>query len=182
LLDDDALKQVQNELAVYTQIGYQVVMASCVTQEGLDELSSVLKDKVNVLVGQSGVGKSSLIDQLLPDSKEVVGEISGNSGLGQHTTTAAKLIPFSLGGELIDSPGVREFGLWHLPVDEITQGFIEFREYLGGCKFTDCTHKGDPGCLIREAVENKKIDALRYQSYLKIVESLDQNRPAYIKE
>jgi ribosome biogenesis GTPase len=182
LLDDDALKQVQNELAVYTQIGYQVVMASCVTQEGLDELSSVLKDKVNVLVGQSGVGKSSLINQLLPDSKEVVGEISGNSGLGQHTTTAAKLIPFSLGGELIDSPGVREFGLWHLPVDEITQGFIEFREYLGGCKFTDCTHKGDPGCLIREAVENKKIDALRYQSYLKIVESLDQNRPAYIKE
>jgi ribosome biogenesis GTPase len=182
LLDDDALKQVQNELAVYTQIGYQVVMASCVTQEGLDELSSVLKDKVNVLVGQSGVGKSSLINQLLPDSKEVVGEISGNSGLGQHTTTAAKLIPFSLGGELIDSPGVREFGLWHLPVEEITQGFIEFRAYLGGCKFTDCTHKGDPGCLIREAVENKKIDALRYQSYLKIVESLDQNRPAYIKE
>lgn len=182
LLDEDALKIVQDELAIYTQIGYRVVMASCVTQQGLDELSAVLKDKVNVLVGQSGVGKSSLINQLLPDSKEVVGEISGNSGLGQHTTTAAKLIPFSLGGELIDSPGVREFGLWHLPVEEITQGFIEFREYLGGCKFSDCKHKSDPGCLIREAVENKKIDALRYQSYLKIVESLDQNRPAYIKE
>ena len=182
LLDDSELKQVQNELAIYTQIGYRVVMASCVTQEGLDELSAVLKDKVNVLVGQSGVGKSSLINQLLPDSQEVVGEISGNSGLGQHTTTAAKLIPFSLGGELIDSPGVREFGLWHLPVEEITQGFIEFRNYLGGCKFSDCKHKTDPGCLIREAVENRTIDALRYQSYLKIVDSLDQNRPAYIKE
>lgn len=182
LLDSDGLKQVQKDLAIYTKIGYRVVMASCVTQEGLDELTTVLKDKVNVLVGQSGVGKSSLINQLLPDSKEVVGEISGNSGLGQHTTTAAKLIPFSLGGELIDSPGVREFGLWHLPVQEITQGFVEFREYLGGCKFSDCTHRNDPGCLIREAVENNKIDAERYQSYLKIVDSLEQNRPAYIKE
>lgn len=182
LLDANGLEQVEKELAVYSQIGYNVIMASCVTQQGLDGLAAVLKDKVNVLVGQSGVGKSSLINQLLPDSQEVVGEISGNSGLGQHTTTAAKLIPFSLGGELIDSPGVREFGLWHLPVQEITHGFIEFREYLGGCKFSDCKHRNDPGCLIREAVENNTIDFNRYQSYLKIVDSLDQNRPAYIKE
>lgn len=182
LLTPDLLVQVEKDLAIYTQIGYRVILASCVSQEGLDELTTVLKDKVNVLVGQSGVGKSSLINQLLPDSQEVVGEVSGNSGLGQHTTTAAKLIPFSLGGELIDSPGVREFGLWHLPVQDITQGFIEFREYLGGCKFSDCTHRNDPGCLIREAVDTHKINSERYQSYLKIVDSLDQNRPAYIKE
>lgn len=182
LLTQDELIQVQQDLSIYTKIGYSVIMASCVSQEGLSELTTVLKDKVNVLVGQSGVGKSSLINQLLPDSQEVVGAVSGNSGLGQHTTTAAKLIPFSLGGELIDSPGVREFGLWHLPVQDITQGFIEFREYLGGCKFSDCTHRNDPGCLIREAVNTKDIDSERYHSYLKIVDSLDQNRPAYIKE
>ena len=182
LLDQESFDMVQEMLEVYQEIGYRVIFASCVSEQGLDELSSVLVDKVNVLVGQSGVGKSSLINQLLPDSQEVVGEISGNSGLGQHTTTAAKLIPFTLGGELIDSPGVREFGLWHLPVSDITNGFIEFRQYLGGCKFTDCTHRNDPGCLITQAVEKGEIDEERYESYLKIVDSLDQNRPAYIKE
>lgn len=182
LLSDEAFLTVKNELRIYEKIGYRVIFASCKTAQGLDELSSVLVDKVNVLVGQSGVGKSSLINQLLPDSQEVVGEISGNSGLGQHTTTAAKLIPFNLGGELIDSPGVREFGLWHLPVEDITNGFIEFRDYIGGCKFTDCKHRNDPGCLIKEAVAKEEIDPLRYDSYIKIVDSLDQNRPAYIKE
>ncbi len=182
LLSPSELEETKAVLAIYSAIGYRVILASCITQAGLSELSEVLKDKVNVLVGQSGVGKSSLINQLLPDSQEVVGEVSGNSGLGQHTTTAAKLIPFSLGGELIDSPGVREFGLWHLPVADITNGFIEFREYIGGCKFSDCTHRNDPGCIIRGAVEEGKIDDSRYQSYLKIVDSLDQNRPAYIKE
>lgn len=182
LLSTEELPAVQAMLSVYQDIGYRVIFASCISEQGLHELSSVLIDKVNVLVGQSGVGKSSLINQLLPDSQEVVGEISSNSGLGQHTTTAAKLIPFTLGGELIDSPGVREFGLWHLPVADITNGFIEFRQYLGGCKFSDCTHRNDPGCLIRAAVENGEINAERYDSYLKIVDSLDQNRPAYIKE
>lgn len=182
LLDNNTLQAVRDTLKIYENIGYRVVFASCKTQQGLDELSALLIDKVNVLVGQSGVGKSSLINQLLPDSDEVVGDVSENSGLGTHTTTAAKLIPFTLGGELIDSPGVREFGLWHLPVEEITNGFVEFRRYIGGCKFSDCTHNKDPGCLIRAAVEEGEINRERYESYLKIVDSLDQNRPAYIKE
>ena len=182
LLTPQAFDETKASLSIYEKIGYKVIFASCRTDEGLAELSSILIDKVNVLVGQSGVGKSSLVNQLLPHSDEVVGEVSGNSGLGQHTTTAAKLIPFTLGGELIDSPGVREFGLWHLPVEDITNGFVEFREYLGGCKFSDCKHRNDPGCLIRAAVEEGSIDAERYDSYLKIVDSLDQNRPAYIKE
>lgn len=182
LLDPQNQAELDDAVKVYTDISYEVVLASCKTQTGLDELSTKLIDKVNVLVGQSGVGKSSLVNQLLPNSDEIVGEVSENSGLGTHTTTAAKLIPFNLGGELIDSPGVREFGLWHLPVEDITQGFVEFRPYLGGCKFSDCTHRNDPGCLIKEAVEKGEINASRYQSYLKIVDSLSQNRPAYIKE
>ncbi len=182
LLDPKNQAELDNAVKVYTDISYEVVLASCKTQTGLDELSTKLIDKVNVLVGQSGVGKSSLVNQLLPNSEEIVGEVSENSGLGTHTTTAAKLIPFNLGGELIDSPGVREFGLWHLPVEDITQGFVEFRPYLGGCKFSDCTHRNDPGCLIKQAVEKNEINASRYQSYLKIVDSLSQNRPAYIKE
>jgi len=182
LLSEEEFVALKQQLSIYEKIGYRVIYASCVSEQGLDDLSAVLINKVNVLVGQSGVGKSSLVNQLLPDSQEIVGEVSSNSGLGQHTTTAAKLIPFTLGGELIDSPGVREFGLWHLPVEDITNGFIEFRQYLGGCKFSDCTHRNDPGCLIRAAVENGEISAERYDSYLKIVDSLDQNRPAYIKE
>lgn len=182
LLDQEDRDYVQDLLQVYTEIGYKVCYTSCKIDNGLEGLAEHLKDKVNVLVGQSGVGKSSLINQLLPESDEAVGDVSQNSGLGQHTTTAAKLLAFAQGGELIDSPGVREFGLWHLPIDDITSGFIEFREYIGACKFSDCKHKNDPGCVIREAVENEQISHDRYQSYLKIIDSLDQNKPSYIKQ
>jgi ribosome biogenesis GTPase len=181
LLSADELKGVNESLAIYRNIGYQVILTSCETDEGLKELSEYLIDKVSVFVGQSGVGKSSIVNQLLPDAAEPVGDISANSGLGQHTTTASKLLHFAKGGELIDSPGVREFGLWHLSADAVTNGFIEFRDYLGGCKFSDCKHRQDPGCLITQAVSEGKIDETRYLSYLKIIDTLDQNRPAYTK-
>jgi ribosome biogenesis GTPase len=181
LLTDEDREYVAEVIDIYEEIGYRVIYTSCVTQEGVEELSSLLKDKVSVFVGQSGVGKSSIINQLLPDADEIVGDISQNSGLGQHTTTAAKLLHFEQGGDLIDSPGVREFGLWHLPVEKVTSGFIEFRDYLGGCKFTDCKHGTDPGCLIRQAVVEGKISEDRYESYHKIVDSLEENRPSYSK-
>ncbi|MEQ3658796.1 MAG: small ribosomal subunit biogenesis GTPase RsgA [Glaciecola sp.] len=181
LLTDEDREYVAEVIDIYEEIGYRVIYTSCVTQEGVEELSTLLKDKVSVFVGQSGVGKSSIINQLLPDADEIVGDISQNSGLGQHTTTAAKLLHFEQGGDLIDSPGVREFGLWHLPVEKVTSGFIEFRDYLGGCKFTDCKHGTDPGCLIRQAVIDGKISEDRYESYHKIVDSLDENRPSYSK-
>ena len=179
LLSDEDRDYVNEMMEIYTDIGYRVILTSCETGEGIDELSAFLSEKVSVFVGQSGVGKSSIVNQLLPDAQEVVGEVSGNSGLGQHTTTTAKLLKFKHGGDLIDSPGVREFGLWHLPTEQITSGFIEFRDYLGGCKFSDCTHGADPGCLIREAVVAGKITEDRYESYHKIIESNDENRPAH---
>ncbi len=180
LLSDEESNQLKADLEIYEQLGYSILYTSCKTQKGLDELNACLKEKTNIFVGQSGVGKSSLINQLLPNADELVGEISETSGLGQHTTTTAKLLHLPCGGDLIDSPGVREFGLWHLTQEEVTWGFIEFRQYLGGCKFRDCKHLNDPGCMIREAVEEGKISQVRFESYHKILATMEEQRPNYI--
>jgi ribosome biogenesis GTPase len=182
LLSPAELERVESELQIYRDIGYKLVYTSCKTHTGLSELSECLKDKISVFVGQSGVGKSSIINELLPDSvDETTNDVSDNSGLGQHTTTTAKLLHFPQGGDLIDSPGVREFALWHLPPERLTLGFIEFRDYLGGCKFRDCKHADDPGCLIKQAVEQGDISQTRYQSYHKILSNMDELRPAHTK-
>src|SRR5690606_29254450 len=143
---------VEQQLKLYTDIGYRLCFVSCKSGEGIAELAALLKDKTSVFVGQSGVGKSSLVNKLLPEAEEAIGDVSDNSGLGQHTTTAAKLLRFPAGGNLIDSPGVREFSLWHLPDEKLIWGFREFRDFLGGCKFRDCKHGDDPGCLLQDAV------------------------------
>lgn len=170
---------MEKQLQLYQDIGYQVHYASCKTGEGIAALNHLFIDKTSVFVGQSGVGKSSLINCLLPEAEEAIGDVSSNSGLGQHTTTAAKLLRFPGGGNLIDSPGVREFSLWHLPVEKLTWGFREFRDFLGGCKFRDCKHLDDPGCLLRRAVEEGKISRQRFDSYHKILSGMDDQRPAH---
>ena len=179
LLTEQEFDEVKAQLAIYESLGYPLIYTSCKRGDGIAELKACLNDKVSVFVGQSGVGKSSLINQVLPDADELVGEISDNSGLGQHTTTAAKLLHFPDGGDLIDSPGVREFSLWHMPVERITWGFVEFRDYLGGCKFRDCKHLNDPGCLLRAAVEEGKISQARFDSYHRILATMDEQRPSY---
>lgn len=179
LLDKEAREHTVAELAIYKHLGYPVIFTSCKTGEGLTDLLDILKDSTSIFVGQSGVGKSSIINQVLPDAEELVGDISDNSGLGQHTTTAAKLLHLPAGGDLIDSPGVREFGLWHIPVERITSGFVEFRDYIGGCKFRDCKHLNDPGCLLRQAVENGEINPARFASYHKILTTMEEQRPSY---
>ncbi|MDW3202809.1 ribosome small subunit-dependent GTPase A, partial [Vibrio sp. 1865] len=136
------------------------------------------RDRINIFVGQSGVGKSSLVNALMPELEQEVeeGAISENSGLGQHTTTAARLYHIPTGGDLIDSPGVREFGLWHLEAEEVTKAFVEFRPYLGGCKFRDCKHNDDPGCILREAVEKGEVSEVRFENYHRILESMMENK------
>jgi ribosome biogenesis GTPase / thiamine phosphate phosphatase len=176
LLDDRSRDKLEKQLDVYRKIGYSLLNVSCETEHGLDELQAQLKDKISVFVGQSGVGKSSLINALDPHAKALTGEISDQSGLGQHTTTTARLYHFANGGMLIDSPGIREFSLWHLENDRVTWCFKEFRDYLGGCKFRDCKHGSDPGCLIRAAVEDGKIAAERYHNYHRILESMQDAR------
>lgn len=172
LLEPEQLTQYKESLSEYEKIGYKVLYVSKESGEGIAELEAELKDKINIFVGQSGVGKSSLVNALMPQFKVEEGEISENSGLGQHTTTASRLYHIPTGGDLIDSPGVREFGLWHLEADEITTAFVEFRPYLGGCKFRDCKHNDDPGCVLQEAVNNGEINEVRFANYHRILESM----------
>ncbi len=176
LLDKEAREWVDKTMAVYSRIGYRVIMVSSQTLEGMDQLTTALTDRISIFAGQSGVGKSSLLNALLPAELAtiVVNNVSDNSGLGQHTTTAARMYHFKHGGLLIDSPGVREFGLWHLEPEQITRGFVEFRDYLGSCKFRDCRHNTDPGCAIRAAVEAGEISAIRFENYHQILESMSQ--------
>ncbi|SHG11326.1 small ribosomal subunit biogenesis GTPase RsgA [Vibrio gazogenes] len=178
LLSTEQKLEFQEWMTTYEELGYPSLFVSRKTGEGLEQLESYLQDKINVFVGQSGVGKSSLINAILPNLETVIeeGDVSANSGLGQHTTTAARLYHIPTGGDLIDSPGVREFGLWHLTPEEITQAYVEFRPYLGGCKFRDCKHDDDPGCIIREAVENGDISEIRYENYHRILESMNENK------
>nr|WP_284694992.1 small ribosomal subunit biogenesis GTPase RsgA [Photobacterium galatheae] len=175
LLDDDNRQRVEETLSLYRKIGYEVRYVSTMTGEGLETLKADLKDHISIFAGQSGVGKSSLVNALMPEVEAEIGDVSENSGLGQHTTTAARLYHFADGGDLIDSPGVREFGLWHLEPEQVTKAFVEFRDYLGGCKFRDCKHKDDPGCLLREALEDGKISQERFDSYHKIIDSMSEN-------
>ncbi|MBW7982840.1 small ribosomal subunit biogenesis GTPase RsgA [Enterobacillus tribolii] len=176
LLDDEGRAFAQSAMDIYRHIGYRVLMVSRYTGEGIAELEAELAGRISIFAGQSGVGKSSLLNALLPAEEDGidVGAVSDNSGLGQHTTTAARLYHFPSGGDVIDSPGVREFGLWHLDPEQVTRGFIEFRDYLGGCKFRDCKHDTDPGCAIRAAVEHGEIAEERFENYHRILESMAQ--------
>jgi ribosome biogenesis GTPase len=170
LLDDESRKFVAQMMDIYRHINYRVLEVSSYTGEGMPEFIAALTDRISIFAGQSGVGKSSLLPP--SDQQILVNDVSDNSGLGQHTTTAARLYHFQHGGDVIDSPGVREFGLWHLAPEQITQGFVEFRPYLGYCKFRDCKHGSDPGCAIREAVDKGEIAEERFDNYHRILESM----------
>ncbi|MGY4677580.1 small ribosomal subunit biogenesis GTPase RsgA [Pasteurella sp. P03HT] len=176
LLTDAERAVVEEQLTIYQQIGYQTIMLSAQSGENMEKLTALLSEGTAIFVGQSGVGKSSLINHLLPDVNAQVGDISENSGLGQHTTTSSRLYHLTQGGNLIDSPGIREFGLWHLEQDQITKGYREFQYFLGTCKFRDCKHLSDPGCALREAVNAGKIHSVRFENYHRLIASLNETK------
>ena len=160
-------------LTNYQALGYSAFKVSSHQGTGMDTLTEHLATGCSIFVGQSGVGKSSIIQALLPDEAIKVGELSHAAKKGRHTTTHAKLYHFPTGGDCIDSPGIREFGLWHLDADDILNGFAEIRPFIGSCKFRNCNHISDKGCAIVQAAEAGDIRTERYQSYCNIVQSLD---------
>lgn len=174
LLDSSNREYIEERLQVYREIGYQVAVVSAKQEAGLTQLTDIMADNVSIFVGQSGVGKSSLVNAILPQADINTGAVSSNSGLGQHTTTVAKLHRLNNNAALIDSPGIREFGLWHIEPERVTWGFRDFRPFIGGCKFRDCKHRTDPGCALQEAVANQHIDAERLENYHRIIDSLQQ--------
>lgn len=153
----------------YRQLGYPVIHSNCKITGGLATLKRQLAGHTSILVGQSGVGKSSIVKNLLPDRDIQTGAVSTATGLGAHTTTTTMLYHLMEGGNLIDSPGVREFSLTHLEPETIRNGFIEFRE-LPPCRFNDCSHLREPGCAVLAAVEAGRIDKERWQNYKKMLE------------
>lgn len=175
LLDAAALAVLRQQLQLYEKLDYSVLYVSTRSATGLVQLTAYFQTQVGILVGQSGVGKSSLVKALLPDQEVRIGALSEATGLGKHTTTTTVLYSIGAHGGLIDSPGVREFGLGHVDAASIGQGFVEFQHYLGRCKFTDCRHRHEPGCAIKTATNDGLISPLRYQSYLRIVDSLDRH-------
>ena len=157
-------------LNAYRELGYQVLETSCKTQPGITALEAVLHDRTSILVGQSGVGKSSLANGLIPDLELQTGELSRVTGKGTHTTTTTIMYGLPGGGRLIDSPGVWEYGLWQMEQNDLDGGFIEFAPFLGHCKFNDCRHDSEPQCAVQAAVEAGSLAARRYQSYLRLLQ------------
>jgi ribosome biogenesis GTPase len=163
------LERIKYNFSMYESAGYQVVYLSVKDQINIEQFKTLLDDKTHIFLGQSGVGKSSLINELIPNLNLRVNEISTKSKLGKHTTTNTTLYHIPSGGDLIDSPGIREFQLDDLSNKEILSGFREFKPFIGACKFRNCAHINEPNCAIKEAVESGKIHHKRYENYLQLI-------------
>ncbi|MCK5002061.1 MAG: small ribosomal subunit biogenesis GTPase RsgA [Gammaproteobacteria bacterium] len=177
LLNNENKLVIDTIKETYKNIGYRLIETSIKKDAGLNELKEALQNTTSILVGLSGVGKSSLVKMLLPDIDIRIGEISTASKEGKHTTTVSSLYHLPDGGALIDSPGVRDFTPWNRDKEDIVNGFIELKPYQGHCKFSNCTHTTEPGCAITEALEKGELSQQRVNSFKKMLEDLeDQSR------
>ena len=161
--------QLSKDFSHYIDLGYDVHFLSVKNKTNLEKLKKSLVDRSHIFLGQSGVGKSSLINSLIPDLDLRVNEISTKSKLGKHTTTNTTIYHIPSGGDLIDSPGIREFQLDDLTEKQIVNGFREFKSLIGKCRFRNCQHINEPNCAIKKAIESGNINSSRYESYLNIL-------------
>lgn len=171
-LDLSVPDTLDNELQIYQDLGYDIHKVSAKTGIGLPELKLAFQAQVSVLTGQSGVGKSSITNAIVPNKNVRTNSISETTKHGRHTTTAATLYHIDNGGDLIDSPGVAIFGLADLNRQQLAQGYREFQPFIDNCKFNDCRHDQDKGCAVRSAVEDGKITLARYQRFLKLTHKM----------
>jgi ribosome biogenesis GTPase / thiamine phosphate phosphatase len=159
---------------IYEGIGYKLMLMSIETGDGVAEVKELLKDKVTLLSGHSGVGKSSFINSVFPDMKLKTQDVSGWSGKGLHTTTFAEMFDLPFGGKIIDTPGIRELGLVDISKQELSHYFPEMRALINDCQFNNCMHLNEPGCAVKAAVEDGGIHMDRYISYCNILETINE--------
>lgn len=176
LLNDDERHYQQQMVTQYETIGYPCIEISAETGMGINQLQTFLKQKVTLVSGNSGVGKSTLINAIIPHADQRTAEISNAHGTGMHTTTFSEMIELAEGGYLIDTPGIKGFGTFDIEREELTSYFKEIFEFSKDCKFNNCTHTHEPGCAVIQAVENHYISVSRYQSYLNMLEDKDDSK------
>ena len=175
LLDDDEKHYQQMLIHLYETVGYECRAISAETGDGIDELLPMLQGKITLLSGNSGVGKSTIINRLVPGVNLRTAEISDAHQMGQHTTTFSEMIPLSEGW-LIDTPGIKGFGTFDMEPEELTSYFKEIFRFSKDCRFSNCTHTHEPGCAVLQALENHYIAQSRYQSYLSMLNDKDENK------
>ena len=174
MVDYETKRIIEDMTALYQDIGYRVIVTSMKQDIGLDELSDALSNTTSILVGLSGVGKSSIVKAILPKEEIKIGETSEATGEGKHTTTVSALYHLKDNGIIIDSPGVRDFTPINKSVDEITNGFIDVRQFNGACKFTNCSHQNEPGCALKQAVADGDLDEQRFNNYLRLIQEFNE--------
>ena len=176
ILSDDERHYQQSMVHLYETIGYECREISAVTGEGVEGLHKLLKGKITLLSGNSGVGKSTLINQILPEANLRTAEISDAHNTGMHTTTFSEMLELPEGGYIIDTPGIKGFGTFDMEPEELTSYFREIFHFSKDCKFSNCTHTHEPGCAVLKALEDHYIAQSRYQSYLGMLEDKDENK------
>ena len=173
--EDGSLRSaIEEDLATYPDLGYDVVLTSAHSGDGLDDLRARMKGLISVFTGPSGVGKTSLLNVLEPGLNLATSEVSSRTGKGRHTTTSSMLLPLSEGGYVVDTPGIRSFGLEGLDKLEIRNGFTEIAELGRACRFRDCLHREEPECAVVDALDHDELDPARFVSYQRLVEDTEQ--------
>lgn len=169
LFNETEMEKVNEWYGIYHQIGYKCVATSAKTGQGIDELKTMMKDKISVFGGYSGVGKSSLINYIDPSLNLKTSILSLSNNAGKHTTTFSEMFELKMGGYIIDTPGIRSFGMIDMKNDDVSHFFPEIFKVSELCKFNNCTHTHEPGCAVKQAVENAEIAISRYESYLSVL-------------